>query len=672
MKRVILPLLLVLGILVNTGIRHETALSPSEAAACYYQGDFAFSVLRELSGCDSEDPVELWSSPLCQRLRDLMRDTMEKVPSYGEALQAFYTTDISGDSSEPLLFYSDCTGDFNQEQVWPDARGNFFQEGAGQDLHHLRPENPMVNILRGSQTFGQVLGRFDSYEICGSEENPVLWYVSGWNGGAGLCQVRDEVKGDVARILLYVFTCYGQETGENLNLWSDRTASGTGIAANDGKRVIESLDTLLEWCQSDPVDTWELSRNDAVQSIQGNRNVFIDYPELLWLLLEREIPDMDTPSDYAHSLHRVVTALAEPAEGGTVSVTGHRVSAEPAPGWEILDWQLTPEDSAVISREGNSFFLTDLKTDCCLRVIFALTDPCALGHDWDEGTVLTLPNCTNAGEKCWICRRCGAERSEEIPALGHLWSSKSVSPSCTEPGYTQAFCSRCGVLGRKENLIPPLGHSWDDGTVVRQPSQSAPGIMRYRCLRCSVARDEEIPFRFVDVQNEKAYYFYPVYWALACKPPITTGTDATHFSPNLSCTRAQVVTFLWRAAGRPKPSSSQSGFTDVIPGSYYEKAVIWAVEEGVTNGVGGNRFGSDENCTRAQVLTFLWRSRGCPIPDLDHLPFVDVQPNAYYAPAVAWAVSTGITKGTSETRFSPKQVCNRAQVISFLFRAKSD
>ncbi len=672
MKRLVIPLLLALSLLLNTGIRHETAHASSELAADYYQGDYAFSVLRELEGSSSEDPFAVWSSPLCQRLRELMVSTHETSVSYGESLQAFYKTDISGDSDEPLLFYSDSIGNFNQEQVWPDRKGNFFQEGAGQDLHHLHPEDPLCNLTRGSQCFGQVLGKYEDYETWGPENDPALWYVSGWNGDAGLCQPRDSIKGDVARTLLYVFVCYGQADGENLNLWTDLAPSGQGISANDGRSVIESLDTLVEWCRVDPVDTWELSRNDAVQAIQGNRNVFIDYPELLWKMTEREIPDMDSPSDYARSLHRILTAAAEPEEGGTVTVSGHRVTAEPAPGWEIQGWQLTPEGAAQVTRAENSFVVTDLKSDCALTVFFTLTDPCALGHDWDDGTVVSTPNCTEAGETQFLCLRCGAERREEIPALGHLWSSRTVSPRCTEPGYTQSFCSRCGEEGPKENFIPELGHNWDAGTVIQEPTQSNAGILQYRCLRCGTVRREALPFRFVDVQEESAYYFEPVYWALACQPPVTTGTDATHFSPDWKCTRAQVVTFLWRAAGCPSPQASQCPFSDVVLESYYEKAVLWAVEEGITYGVGENRFGPEINCTRSQVVTFLWRAQGCPAPGIGSLPFQDVSPSDYYAPAVAWAVAAGVTKGTSETTFSPYMICTRAQVITFLFRAKSN
>ena len=172
-----------------------------------------------------------------------------------------------------------------------------------------------------------------------------------------------------------------------------------------------------------------------------------------------------------------------------------------------------------------------------------------------------------------------------------------------------------------------------------------------------------VPFRDVD---KDAYYAAAVDWAVSNE--ITNGTSASTFSPEEGCTRAQVVTFLWRAAGQPAPASSTNPFTDVKPGAYYYNAVLWAVEKGITNGTSDKTFSPDETCTRAQIVTFLWRYEGQPAPTGTSNPFADVKPSAYFGSAVLWAVEKGITNGTSATTFDPEDTCTRAQVVTFLYR----
>ena len=149
---------------------------------------------------------------------------------------------------------------------------------------------------------------------------------------------------------------------------------------------------------------------------------------------------------------------------------------------------------------------------------------------------------------------------------------------------------------------------------------------------------------------------------------ITKGTDDTHFSPDGICTRAQAVTFLWRAAGSPAPRSRTVPFTDVPVGSYYYDAVLWAVENGITKGTSDTMFSPNATCTRAQIVTFLWRAAGSPEPK-SMSSFSDVSADSYYAKAVAWAVENGITTGTGDGKFSPDATCTRAQSVTFLFRA---
>lgn len=173
-----------------------------------------------------------------------------------------------------------------------------------------------------------------------------------------------------------------------------------------------------------------------------------------------------------------------------------------------------------------------------------------------------------------------------------------------------------------------------------------------------------VSMNFTDVP-ESAYFYEPVLWAV--ENGVTSGTSATKFSPYEGCTRGQVVTFLWRAAGCPEPESSYNPFSDVPSNAYYHDAVLWAAEEGITTGTSRTRFEPNATVTRAQTVTFLWRWAGSPEPGSAG-SFRDVSRSAYYADAVAWAVEYGITNGTAPGLFSPAQTCTRAQIVTFLYR----
>ena len=162
-----------------------------------------------------------------------------------------------------------------------------------------------------------------------------------------------------------------------------------------------------------------------------------------------------------------------------------------------------------------------------------------------------------------------------------------------------------------------------------------------------------------------AYYADAVKWAVA--EGITSGTSPTTFSPNNGCTRAQMVTFLWRAAGSPEPESDYGPFRDVPKDAYYRKAVLWAAGEGITSGTSPTTFSPNATVTRAQTVTFLWRWEGEPEAD-QRSGFRDVPAGQYYSEAVSWAVEAGITNGTGTTTFSPGQTCTRAQIVTFLWR----
>ena len=203
--------------------------------------------------------------------------------------------------------------------------------------------------------------------------------------------------------------------------------------------------------------------------------------------------------------------------------------------------------------------------------------------------------------------------------------------------------------------------------VVRNADGTYSFVMPYSQVEVSATfvRAEE-PIVFTDVDADD-YFYNAVYWAV--ENGITDGTSDTEFSPGRTVTRGEMVTFLWRAAGSPQPATSVNPFEDVSSSAYYYDAVLWAVENGITDGVSDTRFDPDGQCTRAQMVTFLWRAAGQPDAGTSN-PFTDVDGEEYYYGAVLWAAANGVTDGTSDTQFSPDGDCTRAQAVTFLYRAR--
>jgi hypothetical protein len=205
-------------------------------------------------------------------------------------------------------------------------------------------------------------------------------------------------------------------------------------------------------------------------------------------------------------------------------------------------------------------------------------------------------------------------------------------------------CTRSGDR-YQDQPTDPIGHDWS-GT---------------QCRRCGEKRKN--PFTDVPAGS---FYHDPVIWAV--ENGITSGTSETTFGPGNPCNRAQVVTFLWSAAGRPEPSSKVNPFQDVPAGCWYEKPVLWALEMGITSGTDATHFSPGASCNRATVVTFLWHAKGDPAAG-GTIPFTDVPAKSWYTEPVRWALEQGITSGISATKFGAGSICNRAQVVTFLYKA---
>lgn len=247
------------------------------------------------------------------------------------------------------------------------------------------------------------------------------------------------------------------------------------------------------------------------------------------------------------------------------------------------------------------------------------------------------------------CDECGDAYGE----LGaHRYDAVVIAPTCTQNGYTKHTCSGCKD-SYTDNETVKTGH-----------------IIKYGvCEKCNMRFSNP----FYDV-NGTDWFYSAVMWAYYNTPQVTNGKDESHFAPKASCTRAQVVTFLWRAAGRPEPSGSVKQFSDVPKNNSYAycyDAILWAVENGITKGTDATHFSPNATVTRAQFVTFLWRYAGEPAPKNMSCSFNDVNANAFYYKAVLWAVENGVTTGKTATQFAPGATCTRCEVAAFMFRAFS-
>ena len=332
-------------------------------------------------------------------------------------------------------------------------------------------------------------------------------------------------------------------------------------------------------------------------------------------------------------------------EGKKCSVCGEIIVAQeeiPALGHTE---EVVPGKAATCTETG----LTDgVKCSVCGEIITAQEEIPALGHT-EEVVPGKAATCTETGltdgVKCSVCGE-SITAQVEIPALGHTEETiPGKAATCTETGLTDGVkCSVCGEIITAQEEIPALGHDWH-GT---------------GCSRCDATRVNP----FVDVPGDE-FYIDPVLWAL--DRGITTGTTPTTFSPYRTVTRAEAVTFLWRALGSPEPISGINPFLDVNEGDFFYKAVLWAYENGVTTGVSPIFFAPFQECSRAQIVTFLWRAVDKPESNTE-VPFTDVEPGEFYYDAVAWALENGITTGMGGGTFGVLMPCNRAQVVTFLYR----
>ncbi len=271
--------------------------------------------------------------------------------------------------------------------------------------------------------------------------------------------------------------------------------------------------------------------------------------------------------------------------------------------------------------------------------------------------VTLCPNLKTIGT--WAFRGCKSLKSISLPASTEwirsgAFNGSGLSSIIIPYGMKVLDDTSVGYSGEGKEYFTIFGYAGTAGEDYAKKNE-----IRF------VALDGTID-AFLDV-DKNAFYCDAVGWAV--ENNVTNGVRPDTFGPNAVCTRAQVVTFLWRAMGSPAPTVQSCPFTDVKESSYYRDAVLWALENEITTGTSPDAFSPEKGCTRAQVVTFLWRAKGKPDPEAEGSAFTDVSERKFYTDAVAWAVKNNITKGMTDTTFAPDSTCTRGQIVTFLYRA---
>ena len=488
----------------NWGYREQVATSfaNSTAPAFYAANRTSYEQLASFAGSASLSSVP--NSPLYKQLQSLMKNAQTHETSYGETRDLFPYTDCEGGGKRISSFYSgvlvgpdwDAGATWNREHTWPNSKGDASGNGEN-DIMMLRPTAKSENGSRSNKAYGRSSNYYDPNMESGGKHN---------------------LHGDVARIMLYVYVRWGN---------SERMWGSSG--------VMESKEVLLDWMEEDPVDTWELGRNDVTQTIVGTRNVFVDYPELAFLMFGEEIPsDMVTPSGMAQTGAYDIAVSSNNTAMGTVSRSGNKIQAVPAAGYKVVGYEVV-RGSAVVTQNGN-VFQVKASSDCEIRILFAAKTVVKLTYlnngavlssadvydgeaatlsaytgvapvnytflGWVDAPVantVTMPTYYRAGESYLVSGGANLYALFSCTALGEEGTSTFYTTStcahgatvdkagqdadCINSGYTAGvYCNDCDSYISGHTTITAYGHSYS--SEVTEPTVTEPGYTTHTCSRC--------------------------------------------------------------------------------------------------------------------------------------------------------------------------------------------
>ena len=586
----------------NTGKVDQVCTSLSSFAKNYYTGSYTYENLSKQNGNTLKSSI----SALVTRNRH--------TGNYNDLKKDFQKSDsLNGNSGKLHLIYCgyaakavwEGDSNYNREHMWPHSLHGSAAEG---DLHSMRPADKKVNSFRSNYAYGNANGGKAGYADKNHGE------ALGGHLGRGYFEPLDNVKGDVARTIMYDYCTYS--------------------ALNNLKEVFESSDVLLQWMASDPVDEFEMSRNDVIEGMQGCRNPFVDYPELAFLVFGKPIPKMTTPSGNASGgvptpptpapVYKV-TAKSNDNTLGTVTLKDNVITAVPKEGCEIKSFTVDPEGAATVKQSSNNkFTVTDVKKDCTVTINFEkIVVPAKV-------TVTTLNK-----------------------NLGKVEYKDGIITATPKEGYEAS-----GFEVNPEGAAKVT----QDGNVftVTEVKEDCTITIYFT----KIAEKEEPVDSFTDCPD--GWYRYAINFVM--ENNLMGGVGTGLFAPEGTLTRGMIVTVLYRNADSPEVTEL-STFTDVSEDAWYAKAVAWAEDNNVVNGVGDGLFAPEYKVTRDQIATILYRyAKADKVEDVDLSGFSDAGMIEEYATdAMNWAVSSGLLRGDGNL-LKPLASATRAEFATMIMR----
>ncbi|MGM9563136.1 MAG: S-layer homology domain-containing protein [Faecousia sp.] len=660
------------GYTANWGKRGTLATSPSSKASSYYTGSYSYATLSSLSGSTSSSAASIYASPLGTALHNLSVNKQTTTTSYDGTKSLYKYTDCeNGNTGTISSFYSGTNMDsdwgsgWNREHTWPNSKGlNGSDEN---DIMMLRPTANSENGSRGNKAYGESSGFYDP----NSESNG-----------------KYNLRGDVARLMLQHMIRWG-----NINYMF-----GSG-------GVMESRAVLLKWMEEDPVDTWELGRNDAVQSITGVRNVFVDYPELAFRLLGVSVPEnYSTPSNPTGATQPTDPTQPTTPTGDEYVLTSSLKSGDKVilfnkgngkalmgemTGYYVAGADVTVTDGK-ITTDDTSFIWTATKNpDGSFKFTQGSntlsTDSSVVGDktyynlylDGTGKSNWTLESANTAEKLFWVYS------SELTGSFGNVYlewyASKaafSAYDASTSKRTEQDFGIQFYVLteGGSEPTEPTEPTTPTTPTEPTEPTTpttpTTPTDPTEPTTSCSHTYVE------TKVGATCSQPGYTLHTCSKCGDYYRSDFTATlshSFSGGIcvNCGTAD-PDYVDPAPDIPYSDSAlYASYADLEKEAWYRAGIVYVLHQGLMNGVGNEGehiFDPDGKVTRAMVVTILYRAAGSPNAKGLALPFEDVETGSWYTSAVAWAADQGIVLGVSDTEFDPHSPITREQLAAVLYR----
>lgn len=608
----------------NWGKRDTTATFLTTYAQSYYTGSYSYATLSSKSGSTSTGAADIYSSALGTALHNMLVSKQTYTTSYNGTRDLYCYTDCEQNADKISSYYSgtligpkwDGGKTWNREHTWPNSKG---LDGSDEnDIMMLRPTSVSENSGRGNNAYGTGSGYYDPNKF------------------------GENLRGDVARLML-----------QHLMRWGN-TSKFYGSGG-----VIENRALLLQWLEEDPVDTWEMGRNDAVQAITGVRNVFVDYPELAFKLLGVEVPaNYPTPLNGGKTVSFKLTAVSDDESRGTVSVSGMTITAAPKTGCKVDDanpYTVTPTGAATVTRNGNVFTVSGMKSDCTVKINFAQKQAATVVFHAPSGTSFSGVSAagtvsTYVGDSITLPSVTGKPNGTDYTFCG--WATAAVGETTTAPSL-RAASSSYTVTGSLINFYAVFSLTKDGKTYYN--SEPKPAV--------TCAHEHTEP-QHKDATCTEGGYDRTVCKDCGMELSGTTIPATGHSFKEGVCTVCGAPDPDYKPVNRPK----YTDFADLPVESWYREGVSYALDRGLMNGVGSREFDPDGNVTRAMFVTILYRAENAPSVEGKSNPFTDVQNGKWYTEAVIWASDRGIVKGTSETTYSPDAPITREQIATILFR----